>query len=653
MALIPLDIPAGFYRNGTEIEQAGRWRDGSLVRWRDNSLRPIGGWRDRKTSFCTNPIRGMHAWEDNTANTWLAGASHDAIIVMTGAGTIHNITPGDLATGREDAAANTGYGGGAYNTGIYGQPRQITQNTVPLEATTVSLDNWGEYLLACHYDDGRILEWPLEQSQTSTYFPLDDSAVTTNTSSNPNFNWSSSFFPDNQNPANSGIESAISNGTYGSTYRRHSNIPIKKGAEYVAKVIFGSATNVNYTFYVSVNYDDGTTGTYFYDNTYQPSSGVPPTPTVDGSFVADDDGTATIYFGATTADSIQFNYTFYSLDINSSGEYFRARVVQNAPTDNLGMLVTEERFVFALGAGGNPRKVQWCDFENNTVWTPSTTNQAGSQELQTSGQIMLGIRTRGQTLILTDIDAHAARYSGPPYIYNFQRVGTSCGAISRKAASDVDTGVFWMGSSGFFRFDGNSVSELGCDVHDYVYGDINLSQKSKVWSIANSKHGEIWWFYCSANSTEIDRYVAFDYKENHWLIGDLSRTSGVPGGVFSYPIMAGHDADSDLYDHEVGVNFDGATTFAETGPMSVGNGDNITKITKLLPDEKTQGDVSVTFKTRFYPNEADATHGPFTPSNPTSVRFSGRQFRMRVEGERLTDWRVGTMRVDAVSGGTR
>ena len=153
MALIPLDIPAGFYRNGTDIEQAGRWRDGSLVRWRDNSLRPIGGWRDRKASFCTNPVRGMHAWEDNTANTWLAGASHDAIIVMTGAGTTHNITPGDLATGREDAAANVGYGGGAYNTGIYGQPRQVTQNTVPLEATTVSLDNWGEYLLACHYDD--------------------------------------------------------------------------------------------------------------------------------------------------------------------------------------------------------------------------------------------------------------------------------------------------------------------------------------------------------------------------------------------------------------------------------------------------------------------------------------------------------------------
>jgi hypothetical protein len=631
MALIPLDIPAGFYRNGTDIEQAGRWRDGSLVRWRDNSLRPIGGWRDRKTSFCTNPVRGMHAWEDNTANTWLAGASHDAIIVMTGGGTTTDLTPLDLATGREDAAANAGYGGGAYNTGIYGQPRQITQNTVPLEATTVSLDNWGEYLLACHYDDGRILEW-----QTST--ELGDELV-----SNGDF----STIPDTSWTAATGW-TISSSGTYPNTATH--NYPT---ATTLTQDISVNAAEHRITFDV---------GGLNANNTIRVRIGVDIFGPDEVIYFSEEvaNGSHSFDFDVTTAGTVtimvnklQTVTPAWYIDNISVKQSAGLVAVQNAPTDNLAIVVTEERFVFALGAGGNPRKVQWCDFESNTVWTPSTTNQAGSQELQTSGQIMLGIRTRGQTLILTDIDAHAARYSGPPYIYNFQRVGTSCGAISRKAASDVDMGVFWMGESGFFRFDGNSVSELGCDVHDYVFGDINLGQKSKIWSVANSKHGEIWWFYCSSGATEIDRYVAFDYKENHWLIGDLSRTSGVPGGVFPYPILAGHNADSDLYDHEVGINFDGATTFAETGPMSVGNGDNITKITKLLPDEKTQGDVSVTFKTRFYPNEADATHGPFTPDNPTSVRFSGRQFRMRVEGERLADWRVGTMRVDAVSGGTR
>jgi hypothetical protein len=495
MTLIPLDIPAGFYRNGTDLEQSGRWRDGSLVRWRDNSLRPVGGWQERKASFCTNVVRGMHTWEALNGTARLAGGSHSELVLMTGDGTLTDITPSDLATGREDAEVETGYGYGFYGRGYYGTPRQDLGNYS--EATTWSLDNFGEDLIACHYDDGRILIW---------------------------------------------------------------------------------------------------------DTSAAPAA---------------------------------------------------ASALANAPTGNLGVVVTEERFIFALGAGGNPRKVQWCDFEDSTTWAPASTNQAGDIELQTSGQIMQGIRTRGQTLIITDTDAHTARYTGPPFVYAFERVGTACGAVSRMSAVDTDAGAFWMGQRAFFRFDGNAVQEIKCDVFDYVFGDFNQAQQSKVWSFANGQFGEIWWFYCSGDSTEIDRYVAYDYKEGHWLIGNLSRTSGVQRGVFRYPFMAGHDADSDIYEHEVGLNVDSGAVFAETGPVSLGSGEQIGKVTQLIPDEKTQGDVDVTFKTRFYPNAAETTHGPFTPSNPTSVRFSGRQMRMRVEGAKLADWRVGNMRIDVKAGGKR
>ena len=110
MTLVPLDIPAGFYRNGTDLEQSGRWRDGSLVRWRDNSLRPIGGWQERKTSFCTNVVRGMHTWEANNGTAYVAGGSYNELKAMTGGGTIYDIAPTDLATGRENAEVETGYG---------------------------------------------------------------------------------------------------------------------------------------------------------------------------------------------------------------------------------------------------------------------------------------------------------------------------------------------------------------------------------------------------------------------------------------------------------------------------------------------------------------------------------------------------------------
>ena len=171
MPLVPIKLPAGFYRNGTEFEASNRWRDGSLVRWLDGSLKPIGGWPERKVAFANNPVRGMHSWQSNNGTAWLAGGSHDQLIAMTGAGVCYDLTPDDLASGREDAAVNTGYGFGFYGTGYYGQPRPVTSDSIPQEATTWQLDNFGENLIAFHLDDGRILEWPLAVSYTHMTLP--------------------------------------------------------------------------------------------------------------------------------------------------------------------------------------------------------------------------------------------------------------------------------------------------------------------------------------------------------------------------------------------------------------------------------------------------------------------------------------------------
>jgi len=494
MALVPLNLKAGFYRNGTEFDASNRWRDGSLVRWRDGSLRPIGGWQERKVGFCTNPVRGSHAWESNNGTSYFAGGSYNELTAMTDGGVCYTITPTVMSTGREDAAQNLGFSGGAYGTGYFGTPRPSTGTYS--EATTWSLDNYGQFLVGVHYDTGNLVEWQLGSSSV-------------------------------------------------------------------------------------------------------------------------------------------------------------AAVVANAPTNNLGLVVTEERFIFLTGAGGDPRKVQWCDKEDNTTWTPAATNEAGDITLQTSGQIMQALKTRGQTLIITDTDAHSAKYIGPPYVYGFNRVGTSCGAVSRHSAVDTDMGVFWMGQRGFFAFDGNTVKEIPCEVHDYIFDDINTNQQSKIWAFNNVEFSEVWWFYPSSTSTEIDRYIAIDLLESHWLIGNLSRTSGTPRGVFQRPYLTGHDSDTDLFEHESGTNYDSGSVFCETGPISIANGDQISKVIDVIPDEKTQGDVDLKFKTRFYPNAAETTHGPFNPSNPTSVRFSGRQVRMRVEGDQLTNWRVGTMRLDTIAGGKR
>jgi hypothetical protein len=330
-----------------------------------------------------------------------------------------------------------------------------------------------------------------------------------------------------------------------------------------------------------------------------------------------------------------------------------AAQISNAPTNNLSCLVTEERFIFALGAGGNPRKVQWCDREAPTTWAVAATNEAGDIELSTSGQIMQGLKTRGQVLILTDTDAHTARYAGPPYVYSFSRVGTSCGAISRKSAVDTPAGTFWMGPRGFWLFDGNSVRALPCDVYDHIFSDLSVEQQTKVWAWDNSQHGEVWWFYQSddqADTGEINKYVSYSYNNNYWSTGILSRTAGIARGLFQFPILSG--GDGKLYNHEKpGEGVTGA--FVESGPIQIGQGDNIAHVTSVIPDEQAQGGVSLKFKTRFYPNSAETEHGPYTTSNPTGVRFAGRQIKMRLDGTDGADFRVGVMRLEAVPGGRR
>jgi len=493
MALIPLQLPPGLYRNGTEFEASNRWRDASLVRWQDGSMRPVGGWTSRKTNAFAHAPRAMIAFLDNSSDSYLVGATYEKLYYVNPSHTVYDITPSGLTSGDLNGSLNLGYGGGFYGHDNYGNAP--VSSGVYAEATTWSLDTWGEYLMACSSKDGKIYEWQL----------------------------------------NTGVV---------------------------------------------------------------------------------------------------------------------AQVVANAPTGNKGIVVTEERFVFALGAGGNPRKVQWCDQENNTSWTPSATNQAGDFELQTVGQIMCGLRMRGRTLILTDNDAHVATYSGSPFVYGFERVGTACGISSRRGAVAIDEGAFWMGLRGFFSFDGSVASEIPCEVADYVFDDLNSAQISKVYAIHNSQYGEIWWFYPSGSSLENDRYVALDYKEGHWTTGELDRTAGVDSGVFSNPIWC--DADGDLYNHESGYTHTGSSKpYAESGSISLGNGDSIMKVTQLIPDEKTQGQVNVTFKSRFHPNDTETSHGAVTLGNPTDVRFQGRQIRMKVQGVANTDWRSGIMRIEANPGGRR
>lgn len=324
-----------------------------------------------------------------------------------------------------------------------------------------------------------------------------------------------------------------------------------------------------------------------------------------------------------------------------------AATVTNSPACK-AVCVTAERFVFALGTA-DPRTLDWCDQENNTLWLAASTNQAGSFPLDTKGRLMCGVGVKGATLLFTDLDVHIAQYIGGTLVYSFDRVGDQCGAISRQAVASFGNGeAVWMSQSGFWIWNGGAVNPLPCSVMDYIRQDINLLQMSKIVATVNSKDFEVEFRYPSASATEIDRCVVWQYKDNYWTIGRASRTCGVDRGAFQYPILV--SPTGYIYDHEVGWAYDSAAVYATTGPIELGNGDNIMWALGLYPDDATVGDVTASFTVRRNADSTPATFGPYTLTEQTDFRFSGGLVEVTYTGNTATNWRVGTPKLELMQG---
>jgi len=499
--LVPIDLPPGVYKNGTEYEAKGRWRDVNLIRWYNGRLRPVGGWQRFSAQPVSGSPRALMTWRSNDATPRLAIGTPSHLYIHDGS-LAYDISPSDLVPGRETGNIGLGYGADVYSKSTYGTPRTVSG--LVLDATVWDLDTYGQNLIALSPADGRIFMWT---------------------------------------PPNTGARAAV----------------------------------------------------------------IDPT----------------------------------------------------APTRNRGVIVTDERFVVALGANGDPRNITWCSQEDYTQWTATATNTAGSLQLNTNGVVMNARRMPGETLIFTDLDVHSMRFEGTPFVYGIQRVGSSCGLIGRKAHAATQNFCVWMGPRGFFLYDG-VVRPLACDVQEHVFDNINPLQASKVIAGVNAQFSEIWWFYPSLNSNENDRYVVWNYVENWWSVGKLQRTAWSDRDVWPYPIAA--DANGVLYQHEQGWTDSGVTrvgqVYAESGPFDLGNGDNLLCAKQLLPDTNVGGGASLafTFKTRFTPTGAETTAGPYLFTRPdgyVDVRFTGRQAKLRIEARTDALFQFGTLRVDGDPGGRR
>jgi hypothetical protein len=247
------------------------------------------------------------------------------------------------------------------------------------------------------------------------------------------------------------------------------------------------------------------------------------------------------------------------------------------------------------------------------------------------------------------VDLWSMNFIGGSLVYSFQQEGDQCGIVSRHAMVVTDSQVLWMGRNNFFRYDG-FVQPIPCEVHDYVFEDFNYVQASQVWAMTIAEYSEAWWFYCSSESTTIDKYVVYNYRDNWWSVGELARTTGVDAGIMPYPIMVAYDRN--LYHHEIGEDRDGATPFLESGPVTLDK-DRVMRIQRIVPDVSALGDAEVSVYTSMYPTESETLNGPYSLANPTDVRLSAKHIRLRVEEAAATSWRVGTIQLGVIPQGRR
>jgi len=370
----------------------------------------------------------------------------------------------------------------------------------------------------------------------------------------------------------------------------------------------------------------------------------------------------------------------------SSGLGTRATAISGAPTKSKFALVsTPDRHLVCFGTEStlgdpttqDPMFVRFSSQEDINEFVATATNTAGGQRLTDGNEIVSALRSRGQILIWTDLSIHGQQFLGPPYTFGFQQLGANCGIISPHAAADVNGVAYWMSKDAFFVFDG-TVKKIPCTVQDYIFEDLNIAQATAVNVGINTQFNEVTWFYPSLSSDYINRFVTYNYMENVWSVGTMSRTAWTDVGTFEKPLASEYDPlDTDatittiygltagrsyLYNQEDGVDANGVAidAFIYSGYFDLGDGDQMLLMQKFIPDFKRQvGELIVRLLLRAYP-QASAVASSLDPYaiTPTtqfvSTRARGRQIQLRIESDELGGWwRYGTLRVDVQPDGLR
>jgi hypothetical protein len=396
-------------------------------------------------------------------------------------------------------------------------------------------------------------------------------------------------------------------------------------------------------------------------------------------------GGSVYYWDATTGISVRA----LLLNTASTNAGFQGQFVPNRTNQIIGSSI--QRFAICFGANPydpldansqfDPLLVRWSDQENPFDWVPQATNQSGEYRLNIGSFIMCAKSTRQEILVWSDSAIYSMQYLGPPYVWGFQLLQDNISIMSPNAAVTINNVTYWMGVDKFFSYTGR-VETLPCTLWQFIFDDINKDQAFQVFAGSNEAYNEVWWFYCSQNSNQIDKYIIYNYLERVWSYGTMNRTAWLDSGLRQFPMAAYPLGNKVLY-HEANVDDVSGLTpvpieaYIQSSDFDIGDGHNFGFVWRILPDitfngsNVNQPSVTMTLRPRqnsgtpygTADNPRVASTQNYTSRNTYEVqefdgqvytRLRARQMSFRIESNGLgVAWQLGSPRIDIRNDGRR
>jgi hypothetical protein len=628
MPLEKFTLRPGIDKEGTDYSNEGGWFDANLVRFRKNFPEKIGGWTKNTANTFLSTCRALHAWVDLQLTSYLGLGTTWKYYVKQG-DNFNDITPIRLTTSAGDVTFSASNGDATITVTDANHGAVVDDFVTFSGAATLG----GLITAAVLNQEYQIATVTSVNVYTIEAKDTDGDTVTANSSDSGN--GGSSVVGAYQ--INVGLDVFVEGsgwgaltwggGTFGSVSAISSSSQLRNwshdnfGEDLIMNVRGGG-----------IYYWDESSGATVRAVAFEDLAGVNLPPTIALQILVSDIDRHIVCFGADP--------------LNDSGDRTSA---------------------------SDPLFICWSDQENALQWEPLAQNSAGSFRLSAGSQIVGAMRARQETLVWTDTSLYSMSFIGQPFTFGVNLVNEGVGLIAPNASVNSPAGVFWMDKTGFYAYTGQ-IKELPCAVQNYVLSDINIGQAYQVFATLNKEFDEVGWFYPSASSTTIDRYVTYNYVENVWSIGQLNRTAWLDEGVFNSPMATYTTSDVGyLYNHESGNDADGSpmdNVYIESSDFDLGEGTLFQMIRRIIPDVKFTGNggsdqvINFVLKTRNYPAESLTTAATSTCTSSTNkidIRVRARQAALRIESDDDAStedrtgvgFRVGATRLDLQPSGKR